>query len=110
MKLLFDQNLSDRLSGRLQDQFPGSLHSSEVLPRRDKDTNIWSYARENSFVIVTKDSDYRRLSRERGHPPKVIWIRTGNTSNAIVEALLRDHYDEILALEQDPDRGILELR
>ena len=110
MKLLFDQNLSDRLSGRLQDKFPGSLHSSEVLPRRDKDTNIWSYARENSFVIVTKDSDYRRLSRERGHPPKVIWIRTGNTSNAIVEALLRNHYDEILALEQDPARGIIELR
>ena len=110
MKLPVDQNLSDKLSVRLQDRFPGSIHSSEVLPRRDKDTNIWSYARENGFVIVTKDSDFRRLSRGNGHPPKVIWIRTGNTSNAAVEALLRDNYDEIMALEQDPARGILELR
>ncbi len=35
MKFLVDQNLSDKLSVRLQDQFPGSLHISEVLPRRD---------------------------------------------------------------------------
>ena len=110
MKLLVDHNLSDKLSVWLQDQFPGSLHTSEVLPRRDKDTNIWSYARENSFVIITKDSDFRRLSRERGHPPKVIWIRTGNTSNPVVESLLRDNYDEIIAFEQDPNRGIIELR
>ena len=110
MKLLVDHNLSDKLSLRLQDQFPGSLHISEVLPRREKDTDIWSYAREYGFVIITKDSDYRRLNRERGHPPKVIWIRTGNTPNAVVESLLHDHYDEILAFEQDPDRGIIELR
>ena len=110
MKLLVDHNLSDKLSLLLQDQFPGSLHISEVLPRREKDTNIWSYARENGFVIVTKDSDYRRLSRERGYPPKVIWVRTGNTPTLVVEALLRDYYNEIMAFEQDPARGIIELR
>lgn len=110
MKLLVDHNLSDKLSLRLQDQFPGSLHISEVLPRREKDTNIWSYAREYGFVIITKDSDYRRLNRERGHPPKVIWIRTGNTPNAVVESLLHDHYDEIRDFQQDPARGIIELR
>ena len=110
MKLLVDENLSDRLSSRLQDRFPGSLHISEVLAREEKDTSIWSYARENDFVIVTKDSDYRRLSRERGYPPKVIWIRTGNTPTAVVEALLRDNYDLILVFEQDPARGIIEFR
>ena len=109
MKLLVDQNLSDRLSSRLQDRFPGSLHISEVLAREAKDTSIWSYAGENGFVIVTKDSDYRRLNRERGYPPKVIWIRTGNTPTAVVESLLRDHYAEIMAFARDPDRGIVEL-
>ena len=110
MKLLFDQNLSDRLGSRLQDQFPGSLHISEVLARRARDPNIWSYAGDNGFIIATKNSDFRRLSNERGHPPKVIWIRTGNTSVAVVDALRRRHYDEILAFDQDPDRGIIELR
>ena len=110
MKLLVDHNLSPEISERLQDLFPGSLHISEVLAREAKDTSIWSYARENGFVIVTKDSDYRRLSRERGYPPIVIWIRTGNTPTAVVESLLRDHYDEILAFEQNPARGIIEFR
>ena len=80
MKLLVDQNLSDRLSSRMQDQFPGSLHIREVLTRRARDTSIWSYAGDNGFVIVTKDTDYLRLSNERGHPPKVIWIRSGDAS------------------------------
>ena len=110
MKLLFDNNLSRKLSGRLQDLFPGSLHISEVLARRTPDENIWFYARDNDFVVVTKDSDLRDLSNRLGYPPKLIWIRTGNSQNAVVEALLRDHYDEILAFEQDPARGIMELR
>ena len=110
MKLLVDQNLSDRLSSRMQDQFPGSLHIREVLTRRARDTSIWSYAGDNGFVIVTKDTDYLRLSNERGHPPKVIWIRSGDASTAMVESLLRDNYDEIEAFDLDPIRGILELR
>ena len=109
MKLLFDHNLSPKLSGRLQDQFPGSIHILEVLTRRARDPSIWSYAGDHGFVIATKDSDYRRLSIERGHPPKVIWIRSGNSPTALVESLLHDYYDEIMAFEQDPDRDIIEL-
>ena len=109
MKLLFDQNLSRRLSGRLQDQFPGSLHIRDALTRRAADQNIWRYARDNGFAVVTKDSDYRRLSDRLGHPPKLIWIRTGNSSAALVESLLRDHYDEIESFGQDPGLGIIEL-
>ena len=110
MKLLFDNNLSQRFSGELQDLFPGSLHIREVLVRRTPDESIWFYAKENDFVVVSKDSDYRDLSSRLGYPPKLILIRTGNSPNAIVESLLRDHYSEIMAFEQDPDRAILELR
>ena len=110
MKLLFDQNLSQRLTGRLQDQFPGSLHIREVLTRRAADPSIWSYARSNGFVVVTKDTGFRRLSNRLGHPPKVILVRSGNSPAEVVDALLRHHYDDILAFEHDPARGILELR
>ena len=110
MKLIFDQNLSRRLSSRLQDRFPGSLHIREAQTRRATDNSICIHARDNGFVVVTKDSDYRRLSFERGHPPKVILILIGNSRVTEVESLLRDHYEEILALEQDPARGIIELR
>ena len=109
VKLLFDQNLSRKLSDRLQGLFPGSLHMHDVLVRRTPDESIWFYARHNDFVVVTKDADFRELSERLGHPPKVILIRTGNSPNEVVEALLRDHYGEILAFEQDPARGIIEL-
>ena len=48
---------------------------------------------------VSKDSN----------PPKVILIRIGDTPVAMVESLLRDNYDTIMAFEQDPARGIIEL-
>ena len=109
MKLLFDHNLSQRLSARLHDLFPGSLHIREMLARRTPDESIWFYAKDNEFVVVSKDSDYRDLSIRLGYPPKLIWIRTGNSPNAIVETLLRDLCDEIVAFEQDPARGIIKL-
>ena len=109
MKLLFDQNLSPRLRNRLQHLYPGSIHLINVGLERAPDTVIWPYARANDFVVVSKDADYRDLNYERGHPPKVIWIRIGNSSAALVESSLRDNYDEIMALEGDPARGIIEL-
>ena len=109
MKLLVDQNLSRKLSSRLQDLFPGSIHASEAMPRRAADESIWFYARDNGFAVISKDSDYRDLSYELGHPPKLIWVRTGNSSADLVESLLRDNYEEILAFEQNPDLGMIEL-
>ena len=109
MKLIFDQNLSKRLSVRLQDLFPGSIHIRDVLARRTPDESIWFYTRDNDFEVVTKDADFRDLSERLGHPPKVILMRTGNTPDAVVEALFRDNYDEILAFEQDLARGVIEL-
>ena len=110
MKLIFDQNLSPALTDRLQYYYPGSIHVREALPRRADDDTIWLHARDYEFIVATKDADYRRLSNELGHLPKVIWIRSGNSSTDLVESLLRDNYDEIEAFDLDPIRGILELR
>jgi predicted nuclease of predicted toxin-antitoxin system len=37
---------------------------------------------------MTKDFDFVRLLREHGPPPRVIWLRCGNTSNAHLRELL----------------------
>ena len=110
MILLIDENLSPQLADFLQDIFPGSLHLETVGLLSTEDDDIWEYARSRNLVVMTKDSDYRRLSLEHGHPPKVILIRIGNCRVREVESLVRDHYDEILAFEQDPARGIIEFR
>jgi len=40
---------------------------------------ILKYAKENKFTIVTLDADFFDLSNLKGHPPKIIWLRFGNT-------------------------------
>ena len=110
MSLLIDENLSPQLVSLLQDIFPASLHIEAAGLLSTEDDDIWEYARNRSLIVLTKDSDYRQLSLEHGHPPKVILVRIGNCRVREVESLLRDHYSEIMAFKQDPDRGIIELR
>ena len=107
--LLFNQNLSYQLPRLLADLYPESLHVLEIDLAVGGDNPIWDYAKERGFVIVTKDTDYRELSSRLGHPPKVALIRLGNCPVAAVESLLRERYGDILALERDDSRGLLEL-
>ena len=39
---------------------------------------IWEYAKNNNFCIVTFDADFVDIATIKGHPPKIIWLRTGN--------------------------------
>ena len=107
--LLFDPNLSPRLPRLLGDLFPESIHVGSVLELDSPDEEIWEYAREHGFVIVTKDRDFIRLSKDRGHPPKVIRVTLGNCPREAVANLLRENYAEIAALWQDDKLGRLKL-
>jgi predicted nuclease of predicted toxin-antitoxin system len=50
---------------------------------------IWQYAKDNGYAIVSKDSDFQERSVLRGHPPKIIWLRATNYTSAEIEGLLR---------------------
>ena len=75
MKLLLDENLSPKIARRLQDLFPGSTHVHECGLGASDDEIIWKYAKENGYVIVSKDSDFQNRALLRGAPPKVVWLR-----------------------------------
>lgn len=62
MKLLFDENLSPKLSRLVADLFPGSMHVRECGLLGRPDDEIWDYARANSFTLVSKDSDFQQRS------------------------------------------------
>lgn len=109
MKLLFDHNLSPRLIKRLSDLFPDSSHVYLVGLDQADDTAIREYARQNDFLIVTKDADFSDLCLLLGFPPKVIWIRRGNCKTSDIESLLRNYYDDIKTLSQDQIVGVLTL-
>ena len=58
MKLLFDQNLSRHLVKAFAKEFPGSTHVLHVGLERATDGPVWEYAKQNGFVIVSKDADF----------------------------------------------------
>jgi predicted nuclease of predicted toxin-antitoxin system len=109
MKLLIDQNLSPRLVDRLLDLFPDSGHVSPLGLDRASDEEVWSYAHANRDIIVTKDADFSELGLLRGFPPKVIWIRSGNSTTDQIEALIRLHLEDIQRMSQSAGIGILAL-
>jgi len=71
--------------------------------------DVWNYARDNEFTLVSKDADFSELSMLRGFPPKVIWLRIGNCTTTQIESLLRSHHEAIEQLETDSAVGILTL-
>ena len=107
--LLFDQNISPRLVDRLADIYPGSVHVSVLGLGSTMDIEIWQYAHDHDYMIVTKDADFSELGVVKGFPPKIIWIRRGNCSTRDIESILRENYSAILALSEDSEIGILTL-
>lgn len=57
MKLLFDENLSHKLAHRLADLFPDSIHVRDVGLKSSDDPLVWDYAKDNDFMIVSKDTE-----------------------------------------------------
>jgi len=109
MRLLFDQNLSHRLPQRLNYLFPGSAHIRLLGLDRATDTAIWNLAAAQGYVIVTQDSDFADRSRLLGFPPKIVWLRCGNTTPEHIEELLRTNASAIKQLAIDPISGFVEI-
>ncbi len=113
MKLLFDQNISYRVVLRLIDVFPEAKHVRDFNLQFSSDRKIWEFARNNEFSLVTFDSDFNDLATLYGIPPKIIWLRLGNTltqnlvdrlierKDIIFSFLFDDAYSNISCLEID---------
>jgi predicted nuclease of predicted toxin-antitoxin system len=84
--LLFDENVSFRLLSSVRDRFPKSLHVRDVGLAQADDRTIWQYARDHGFAIVTLDSDFYDMSLIHSSPPKVVWLRSADTSTTNLRA------------------------
>jgi predicted nuclease of predicted toxin-antitoxin system len=107
VRLLFDQNLSRTLVRRLAIEFPDSVHVTDVGLDTASDRQIWNYAGEQGFVIVSKDSDFRQLAFLIGPPPKAVWLRMGNSSTLDILTVLRDYREAIDEFSRSEDEALL---
>jgi predicted nuclease of predicted toxin-antitoxin system len=109
VKLLLDENLSDRIVPQILDLYPDSSHVKALGLLRTDDAIIWSFATEHGFTIVSKDSDFHQRSLVLGAPPKFIFLRVGNCPTSRITGLLRSEAVLVAAFIQDPTASILVL-
>lgn len=108
MKLLFDQNISFRVVKLIISKYPNSAQVRELGLEGSSDLEIFNYALENNFVIVTFDSDFCDLNLVKGSPPKIIWIRKGNSTTKEIAKLILEKRD-LLKIFKNNDFGCLEI-
>jgi predicted nuclease of predicted toxin-antitoxin system len=109
VKLLLDENLSDRIVYRIADLYPDSEHVKTLGLINTDDAVIWEYAKTNGFVIVSKDSDFHQRSLLYGYPPKFVYLRVGNCPTSKITQILRDNLDTLLQFERSEMESLLVL-
>jgi predicted nuclease of predicted toxin-antitoxin system len=109
MKLLFDENISYRILKKINALFPDSEQVFNLNLGGKKDREIWEFAQNNEFIVVTHDEDFRDLSTVWGAPPKIIWLNTGNIRVQSLADLLISKRKEILLFADDPASSCLEI-
>jgi predicted nuclease of predicted toxin-antitoxin system len=70
---------------------------------------IWQYAKEQGYTIITQDIDFLNLLEEKGYPPKVIIIKTGNINRKQMEMILLQAKPSIVELHNSKEYGLLEI-
>lgn len=90
MKLWVDAQLSPAIAAWINRTFDDvEAESVQALGLRDAtDTEIYEAAKKVNAVVMSKDDDFIQLIRQKGAPPKLIWITCGNTSNAKMRDIL----------------------
>lgn len=108
MKLLLDENLSDRVVPSILDLYPDSTHVKSLGFMHTDDVLIWSFAQQHGYTLVSKDADFHQRSLVFGHPPKLVFLRVGNCSTSRITQLCAN-YVLLSAFDVDPDTSILVL-
>lgn len=96
MKFVVDAQLPRRVAHEIRALGGDALHTLD-LPARNRTTDgeIVRFSRQESRVVVTKDSDFVDSFLLRGEPEKLLFITTGNIANNELVLLLRTNWAQI---------------
>lgn len=92
--LLIDENLPASLAEHL----PVSCAHATDLGAQLTDHQLWAHARDNQWIILTRDSDFFDRLMLDGPPPKVVWVRLGNIRRKDLEAMMQRLWPRIASL------------
>ena len=106
MKLLLDENVSDRVVAQILDLYPGSTHVKAHNLIHSDDALIWEFAQQHGYTIVSKDADFHQRSLVYGHPPKLVFLRVGNCPTSHIIQMLRSNLTQLDAFGIDPEASV----
>ncbi|MGH7577912.1 MAG: DUF5615 family PIN-like protein [Longimicrobiales bacterium] len=99
MTLWLDAQISPAMAPWLHMRFGiDTVAVRDMGLREAEDVEIFDRAKSAGVVVMTKDSDFVELLDRRGPPPQVIWLRSGNTSNARLKQLLGHAFGQVLEM------------
>jgi len=108
-KLLIDANISYRIRKKLKTVYDDVLHVTDTnLAQPAKDFEIWNWAHNNNYIIVTYDTDFEILFNLKGFPPKLVLFKMGNQSTKFITDILINVQEELAKFELSESEGLLE--
>ncbi|RJP74120.1 MAG: hypothetical protein C4539_00675 [Ignavibacteriales bacterium] len=108
--IIVDAQLSPSIADWIRENYSIDAVAVKDIDLRDAtDKEIFFVAKEKNGVILTKDSDFKAYLDRFGHPPKIIWLTCGNTSNERLIEILSMRLKIALDLLNSGER-IVEIR
>lgn len=110
MKLLLDANILWRIIKLVGNDFTDCLHSKDIkIHQPAKDIEIWEFAKQNNFTILTHDDDFEKLLLLKGSPPKIIILKTFNKNTKEIAEILISKKEIIQSFIINNELMILEI-
>lgn len=108
MRFLVDAQLPPSLARFLRTLGEEAMACRDVGLRDADDDEIWRFATDGGFCIVTKDEDFvlRHMADPSG--PQVVWLRIGNSTNPALLEWLQPLWGEV-ARELRSGQGLVEV-
>jgi predicted nuclease of predicted toxin-antitoxin system len=105
-----DTHISPAIAKWLNEQFEVNAISFYKLNfHTETDHSIFMKAKENNVVFMTKDKDFINLLATFKAPPYIIFLKTGNISNAELKNILTRSFQRSLDLITEHNYHFIEI-
>ena len=102
MRFIVDAQLPPALARFLASLGEDAIHVLDAGLMEANDGEIWSFALQNDWVIITKDEDFQIRASVSKQYPRIVWVRVGNCSKQKLLDVFSKHW---AAIKQELDTG-----
>ena len=78
MLFIVDTQLPAALARYLSAHGHHAEHVLDLGMGRARDDAIWSYAKANLAIVISKDEDFIQFHLRNDNGPQIVWVRCGN--------------------------------